>query len=279
MGSKGGNRLIKSATLGMIDLDAGPKAAEQAARAQQREAYRQRSELLQMTEAPTTASLLNFDKAISAQERNLARQEQLIAQIDPAILEASQQALRLLRGETSSTLAPLERQRAMQRDKLLNQLRERLGPGAETSTAGIQALSRFDSETSNVLASGQQQAIGTLGNVFGQFSAARPNIGSEAGVLASLGQNRAGLTYDRARMLQGLSGSLLGASGAQYTAEAARGNMQSSLFNSAVQAGVAGATAGFMTPSSKMSVEGGGGGGFSAGGNLSTSPGIRMYPE
>ena len=48
------------------------------------------------------------------------------------------------------------------RQQLKNTLSERLGSGYETSSAGIEALSRFDDDTSNVLMSAQQQTLGML---------------------------------------------------------------------------------------------------------------------
>jgi hypothetical protein len=118
-------------------------------------------------------SLNQLDKAISGQERDLGRQEALLQNIDPAIIEASQQALKLMRGEQAKTLAPMQAQRDQQRQKLLNSLREQLGPGAETSTAGMQALNKFDSETNSLFAGAQQQAIQSLGSTFSTFNQGR----------------------------------------------------------------------------------------------------------
>lgn len=143
----------------------------------------------------TVAGLLAFDKDIARQEKNLARQEQLISQLDPTIIEASQQALRLLRGEQSSTLGPLKAQRDRQRQKLLNTLREQLGPGAETSTAGIQALTRFDAETDTLFAGAQQDMLKTLGGVGAQFTSQRPDMLREIMGLSSFGQGKTDLGY------------------------------------------------------------------------------------
>jgi hypothetical protein len=213
------------------------RAAQNAALAQQRMAWNQyeynrgqldnsRKEL----QGYTVEALASFDRDIKNQEKNLSRQEQMIANLDPTIIEAAQQALKLMRGETSSTLAPLQRQRDMQRQKLLSSLREQLGPGAETSTAGMQALSRFDSETSNIFASAQQGALGQLGNISGQFSAQRPDMLREIGGLSQFGQGKYGLglnmaNFDLQRInaLQGGQASVLGSTGAQYTSDLMRG--------------------------------------------------------
>jgi hypothetical protein len=170
--------------------DGGAKAAQRAAMQQQAEAgaaYRQYADIINPA---TTAGLLQLDKDLANQEKNLVRQEQLIAQIDPTVIEASQQALRLLKGERSSALGPAEQQRSQQRQKLLNNLRERLGPGAETSTAGLQALNRFDSETSQFLAGQQQSALAGLGRVASQLSKIRPDMLREIGSRSGFGQAR-----------------------------------------------------------------------------------------
>jgi hypothetical protein len=247
--------------------------AQKAATAQQQEAQAGYDQYAQSMQPATTAALLQFDKSISAQEKNLARQEELAAQIDPAIIEASQQALRLLKGEQSSALAPLQRQRDQQRQTLLNTLREQLGPGAETSTAGMQALTRFDSETSNLMAGGQQQALGNLGSLMGQFRAAGPDILREASGLGSLASGRYGVQQQTSQGLLGARSGLFQTAGAQYTGEMIRAqnrfNFAKSLHESGQKIGETWATMGM----------GGGGGstktdspsGISGGGGSSAS--------
>ena len=203
--------------------DGGAGAAHSAAMAQQATAQRAFRKVTSMADEATTQGLLTFDKALAAQERNLARSEEMLKQIDPTILEASQQALRLLRGEESGTLAPVKAQRDQQRQKLLNSLREQLGPGAETSTAGIQALTRFDAETNSLLSGQQQSALQNLGQTFGTFSSYAPKVGAEASALAGLGSARAGLQFDRANLYQQAYQPLIGSAGANYTRDALRG--------------------------------------------------------
>lgn len=207
--------------------DGGAEAAGNAAMSQQAAADRAYREARRIMAPVATASLLTADTAIKAQERGLARQEELIAQIDPAIIEASQQALKLLRGESSSTLAPLERQRAQQRQTLLNTLREQLGPGAETSTAGMQALTRFDSETSNVMAGQQQNALQGIGSIYGTLSNFKPSIAQEAGALSGLAANRFGIAQGQASTLMGAQQAVIQNAGAQFTGDVLRGQARS----------------------------------------------------
>jgi len=223
----------------MLFGDGGAGAAGSAAMAQQAFAERQLADTdTRVTQSLTrsyaegdrlnqftVAGLTSLDKDISNQERNLARQEQLISQIDPTIIEASQQALKLLRGEQSSALNPLKNQRDQQRQRLLNSLREQLGPGAETSTAGIQALTKFDSETDSLFAGAQQQALSNLGGVSSQFSAQRPDMFREIMGRSQFGQNQYQLGANQAQFGMGLA--QMGFQGAQLMNQAAAPAFQS----------------------------------------------------
>lgn len=219
-GSKGG--LLGGVSQALYG-DGGAAAAGRAAMSQQREARAAYNQYAGYVNPATTAGLLQLDKDIANQEKNLARQEQLIAQIDPTIMEASQQALKLLRGEASSTLAPVQQQRDMQRQKLLNNLREQLGPGAENSTAGIQALTRFDSETNQLLSNQQQQALAGLGGLATQFNSTRPDMLREITGRSQFGQAKVGLEFQRAQGLLGARTGMFQTAGANQTANVLRG--------------------------------------------------------
>lgn len=228
--------------------NAGADAAQAAAMARQEQVRRGFRDLRNIINPATTQGLAAFDRDIASQERNLARQEQLIAQIDPTIIEASQQALRLLRGEESTALAPLKQQRMLQRQKLASTLRERLGPGAETSTAGIQALTRFDQESANIFGGAQQAALSNLGNVSSQFSSQRPDIGREIGGLSQLSQGKVALNYQRASALSNARLGLSQTAGAQFTADALRAQNQQRVVGGAVNALASYYTAGLYKP-------------------------------
>lgn len=208
----------------------------------------------------TVGGLAQFDADIARQEKNLSRQEQMLQAIDPTVMEASQQALRLLRGETSSTLAPLQRQRDMQRQKLISSLREQLGPGAETSTAGIQALTRFDSESGSMFASAQQQALGNLGTISGQFSAQRPDMFREIAGMSQLNQGKMGLGFQKAGFDMARAQNL-------YEARNAMAGMQGARFVGSTMRGLEQQKAGFMMANLGGSMLGGMGGGGGGGGN------------
>lgn len=243
MGS-GGSGGVFGGTSQFLFGDGGAGAAQDAAMAQQSQAQRNFNYNKEQVDLATVAGLASFEKDIKNQEKNLARQEQLVSQIDPTIIEASQQALRLLRGEQSSTLAPLQNQRATQRQKLLNMLREQLGPGAETSTAGIQALTKFDAESANIFAGAQQQAISNLGQTAGQFNATRPDMFREIMGLSGLGQGGSQLRLAGVNALQGAQNGLLQTAGAENTAAIARGK-QNAAFGQSLMSGAVAAGTGY----------------------------------
>lgn len=245
------------AALGYISgngADKAARAAQNAAQQQQAAAQANYNNISRIANETTAQGFASFDQALKAQDKNISRQEQLVSQIDPTIIEASQQALRLLRGESSSTLAPLQQQRDVQRQKLLNSLREQLGPGAETSTAGIQALTRFDAESSNLFATAQQQALGNVSNVFGQFSNSKPNLGNEISTFGQLAQGRAGLGYQQAGILGGAYQGVINTAGANQTGALLQGQQQQAMANQLLQTGSTIASAAIMAKSGAASV-------------------------
>lgn len=127
-----------------------------------------------------------LESGLQFQEKDIARSEKLLSSIDPAILEASQQVLKLLRGEEAGTTNVVRGQRDRQRKQLVDRLRGQLGPGAENSSAGIQALNQFDTQTSDLIAQNQQSSIGQLTNVSQGFVGQRGDISSR-GIAGLLG--------------------------------------------------------------------------------------------
>jgi hypothetical protein len=107
------------------------------------------------------------------------------SQLDPVIQASGEQLVKLIKGEQAEALAPIRAERERQRQQLEGQLAARLGPGYRTSSAGIEALSRFDSQTAVALSDAQGKYIQTLSGTFGQASGTRAslsgiNLGGEA---------------------------------------------------------------------------------------------------
>jgi len=268
---------VIGAGIGAIGGAIGGKGAKKARRAaaaaamqkqaMTREAFNRTTGIAEKT---TVRGLADFDKSLALQERNMARQEKLVSEIDPTIIEASQQALKLMRGDTSSTLAPMQNQRNQQRQQLVNSLRAQLGPGAETSSAGQQALSNFDSQSSSLFANAQQNAISNLGQTFGHFSQYKPSLSGEAASFANLAQGRVGIGMDNANFLQGAYAPMIGSAGANQV-----GNMMKGQFKQQMGNQFAGAAGGLASAYGGGFSFGGGGssGGSSGGGSGPVGPG------
>src|SRR5690606_36516284 len=102
------------------------------------------------------------ESVLKNQEMQIARQNQLLEAVDPALKEAGSQALQLLQGKEAAALNPIRQQRERDRKKLEENLARRLGSGFRTSSAGIEALSRFDQSTSEMLFNAQNTTMNQL---------------------------------------------------------------------------------------------------------------------
>lgn len=290
------NKVAQVATFGLSGKDiTGAQAAEDAAMgaaagagaaavAQQREARRQfdlinsqgqqlQDGVMKEAKAYSVQELNALSQGLDVQQRNIANQERLMASIDPTLMEASQQALRLLRGESASSLDPLNNQRQAQRTQLQNSLRSQgLGDG---SSAALNALNKFDMESAGLANQAQQQQLGTL---LGTTLNSRVDLGASAGQLANIGQGFGAIGARNASLLGGigttrlgaLSGAgqqLIGNAGAQFTgsvlanqARAQSAQNQSNQIIGLVGTGI-GAAIGGAGGAAKASSGGGGGGG------------------
>ena len=147
----------------------------------------QKSGQAMINAAKSPQEIRALKEAQMRQGRSLARQSKLFDSLDPAIMEASQQALQLLRGEEAKSLGPLKQQREQQRKALVDRLREQLGPGAETSTAGTQALNQFDQETSQTISGAQQEGINQMFGIGQAGAQGRSALNQGAQSLAGIG--------------------------------------------------------------------------------------------
>jgi hypothetical protein len=223
--------------------------------------------------ANSPQELAALTQALERQGSALDRQEKLFQSIDPAIMEASKQAFQLLQGQEAKSLAPLKASRQRQRQKLMDRLREQLGPGAETSTAGIQALNQFDQQTSEQLSGAQERSIGNLFGMglqgeqakLGRGQLINQGIGQTANIGGMFGQS-AGRAAQTALAAGGLEQQGFGnLTQAQFNRAGGAGAkfVKSQLQGQARQAQHSQAMGGAMSMFSK----GGGGGGAQGGGN------------
>lgn len=263
------------------------RAAQNAANAQAAEARAQRAAILEQGNKnqqqamalaqATPQELAALSRSYTAADKSLAREEQLIAALDPAILEASKQALGLLRGETANMNKPMQDLRASQRQSLVNSLRSQYGAGAESTSIGQKALRNFDMETNTLFAQNQQNA---LGQAFGIASSDFGNrLTRGIGQVQQVGQGYSALQERQLNTqlntgnallgaMSGTSQQMIQAAGAPYVGEAIRAQGQQAMFNQAVglasvyagnYAGAAGLAAGAQSQGvSPWQVSGGG---------------------
>lgn len=186
--------LTGGASIGFLGAERGAKAAARAAEDQQDAARAARGDVLRegrrieksaIDYASSPQELRAYESSLSAAEKQLNMDQRLIDAIDPSLMEASKQVLGLLRGETSSTGGVLSSERARQRQSLVNTLRQQLGPGAETSSAGLKALAQFDAESANLGAANQNSSLASLMGVINS----RPNLSMGLNALNTAGQN------------------------------------------------------------------------------------------
>lgn len=150
-----------AAAIGIIGTVAGTIFGAKAA-GKQRQVAEQQQAAAQAAAQPTPREINAIEENLKFSRNIIAREEKVIAAVDPAILEAGKQAFELLQGKEAAILGPARRQRDRQRNRLRESLRRRLGAGFETSSAGIQALTQFDVETSDFLTTQQFKATGQL---------------------------------------------------------------------------------------------------------------------
>jgi hypothetical protein len=206
--------------------------------------------------AQSPEELRALRQSLQQQSQAITRQSALFNSIDPAIMEASQQAFKLLQGGDSAQSTAVAKRRKREREKLLANLRSQLGPGAETSTAGMQALNQFDSETESL----QQANIGQLFGMASSGAANRSQLNQGTGQLANIGsafgnaagrvsnamgnagQMRVNANLGAGQLEQGGFSNLInaqqglaGASGSQFVSDQLKGQAQSQFINEGIQ--------------------------------------------
>lgn len=121
------------------------------------------------------------DELYSQQKVQIDKEYALLEATDPAIKEAGTQLAGLMKGEMTKMLDPITKQRSQQRSKLEAQLARTLGPGFRTSSAGIEALTKFDTATEVIGFQTLQGAIESATKVYSTGLAARAS--TRAGAL------------------------------------------------------------------------------------------------
>lgn len=179
-------------------------------------------------ELASIQSILNLqEQTIQKGEQALEADKELLASVDPALKEAGVQALQLLKGQEAASVGVARTSRELQRQRLQETLKNRLGAGYETSTAGAQALAAFDQQTTEVLQNAQDQ---TLGRLLGISAQVRPDLAGKAAGLYTAAANigsigLSGLQNIQARQVNAITGNkvdygdLIANAGAPYVGD------------------------------------------------------------
>lgn len=218
------------------------------AKAQADMAARMRAEALAFA-APTSQELENLTKQVNLYERMYGQQTAQIDQLQkqitevygPAIMEQGKIFYDQLKGESSGVVKSFDNQRNRQRKQLEAQIIERMGPGALTSSAGVNALNDFDQKTSDMRAGIEEQSLNNaLQRVVslqgGQEVAGRGVYNAYSGMSNLLGNIQKGYGDIQTRQTNaavGMSSAMIGTAGSEYVGEMGMGRAITSGFEQA----------------------------------------------
>lgn len=237
--------IVLGGTLGYIGSQNSAEAQENAAMAQLEEQRKARELAMKYAEAsPAELAMIeqnsryaleNLNKQLAAIEKDQA----LLDSVDPALKEAGKQAHQLLLGKEAAALSPLRNERARQREMLESELRAQMGSGYSTSSAGREALNRFDAETSMVMSNAQNQTMGAL---LGTAAAVRPDIAGKVGRAYGttsdiLGRSISATGSLKNRMISAINQTPITMAGAPWVSEAASGQNLANLGGTIGQVG------------------------------------------
>lgn len=202
-----------------------------------------REQALQAYSEYSPAQQASLDKAMAAQTQDLARQQQLVNNINPALLDAGKQMQQLLQGQAAPVLQNLQNQRQLQRQNMLDTLRQQMGPGAETSSLGQHEMMKFDSETSNILNGAQQSylnevsglALGGNATLSQSIGSATNNLGKLADSYGQIGLNKANIITGTQAQMAAPNQALINTAGSAGQAQAMQGQMLGNLGSSLMQ--------------------------------------------
>lgn len=200
-------------------IGAGQKEA--AAKTNMERAVDYSDKLNKIAEA-TPQELQAIETGMRNAEITIQRERNVISQLDPTILEAGKQAYAMLNGDKEAgILSTIRRQRERQKQALSDNLRRQLGPGFETSSAGIEALNKFDLATDDAINGAQMGAInqllGVTQNALGQSRqgehAATGASFQAASAFGNIQQRKASAFSAGAQMVQQAGGAQVQAAG------------------------------------------------------------------
>jgi len=215
----------------------GANAKQGIANSQQAQAAQDRASAMQYA-APTAQEIQQIGDRINQQQRYQAVQEagiqrdtQILGSLDPGLVQAGQQAQKLMSGQQASILAPMKQQQDFERNQMKQKLAAQLGPGFETSSAGQQALQSFDMQANLQTQQAQMSAFNNVSQFLNygiqSHNAIQNNerMGFETGsqmsaqTLGAMGS----IQHRQVGAVLGTSQASIGAAGAQFAGGAAMG--------------------------------------------------------
>lgn len=229
-------------------------AGQQIASAQAGEARAARALALSYA-APTPQEIAALQQSSDLLNSDIKRTSDILASVDPAMLELGKQTLAMLRGEKEVGTNKFMRQQIdQQRNSFEAKMKAQLGPGWETSTAGQQAKAQFEMQAAGALEQNQQNTLNSYLGITSNL-AARGQSQNIAGA-----QNLAGLygsiSSRQANAAIGTSSALIGTAGAGAYGMSALGGTLGQLGGLGLAYGLMGKGSGGGTDYAKMTSSG-----------------------
>lgn len=170
--------------------------------------------------APTAQEIQELGQAVTTNNTDISRKQNLLNSADPSYIEAGKQALSLLQGGDSSVnsaaMQPIQASINNQRSQLQAQLQAQLGPGWQNSSAGIQAMQNFEANATSTL---NNTRLSTLNQLMGYNATAEQNGNVSSNISNDLNINT-GAGANQSRQVSAIEGTPITMSGAPFVAQA-----------------------------------------------------------
>lgn len=231
---------------------ANAAAGKQSAAMAQKAAADAAAEKIRSAAAPTAGELAQLSSNVANQQRMmdvheaaLKRDEKVLGSMDANALAGGKQMNDMMKGKEAQILAPLKRQREIQRREREQQLSQQMGPGWQSSTAGMEQMNRFDNDTDMITQQAQTQAFNSLAGFLGMNAQSRTSLQSEElqgfqGIGQLGASNMASMGNIQQRQMQGeeaIGGMKMKTAGAEYAGQISMGKTMEGLGGSLMSMG------------------------------------------
>lgn len=100
--------------------------------------------------------------ALQQTQNSIDKQQAQLDAMDPQVKAAGSELYSLLTGQSTKVLQPIQQQLQRQRNERMNELASQLGPGFMTTSAGIEAMNKFDTDAAATLNNVQQNYLSNI---------------------------------------------------------------------------------------------------------------------